>query len=406
MNYNTENESLKASIASLAQIPESIRSMGADELDAELDRYRTRSASRTPHYRAADIREALAHGMRTGFGLPVANPHPLVADMQRADKTIDLVQAAALAVEARTGQRPEMYGDGFNTIQAALTTADFPDLLKETTNAFVRSRPSDDLALLQAVTRRIDVPNYKASVHTFATFEEVPTPDAHTSAQFNALKPRFSAEKAEIHTSSDLLLLSRQALTDDAFGVLDALAAGYVSSALGVQVGMLASLLEGALTLADGDAWFADGVNSTTTALDAAGLNTVAALLRNQQREGGDKLDARASVLLVPETHEYTALALMQTLPAERRLGVVATARLSGDSWFLFADPAQHPAVARVLMQGAPASGVSFGSLRSAELWDAAQQRQVSFPGLGLEVSHSIAFAPLSRAGLVRCAFA
>ena len=366
-------------------------------------------------YRAADLRQAVAHGLRQGFGLPVQNTHPLVGDMRRADGTIDLIAAAALAVEARTGQRPELHGDGFNILAQGLTTADFPDLMRQAMTAFVRSRPSDDLALLQAVARRIDVQSYHPITHAFAGFEALPQPDAHTSAQYNILKPRFAAEPVQVHTSSDMLLLSRQAATDgEAFGVLEALASGYVTQALGTQVGMLAALLESNQELSDGSAWFLPDVNTvqvspSLTEVDLAAmmrmLREQSRILRAQADPGGNVLDARLAALLVPANFEVLALRLVETLPRERRPVVYASARLSGDYVFAFADPAQHPSVARVLMQGAPDTGVNLGSLRSAEVWDAAQQRDVSFPGFGLDVSHSVAFSPLSRSGIVRGTF-
>ncbi|MFO7857992.1 MAG: hypothetical protein R6V11_03635, partial [Ectothiorhodospiraceae bacterium] len=123
MNYHDreENERLKAQLAGMADIPPEIMSMSLDELRAEQDRIAaSHGKTGRPRYRAADLTQAVAHGMRKGFGLHVANPHPLVADMQRPDKTIDLIAAAALAVEARTGQRPEMHGDGFNILAQGL----------------------------------------------------------------------------------------------------------------------------------------------------------------------------------------------------------------------------------------------------------------------------------------------
>jgi hypothetical protein len=76
---------------------------------------------------------------------------------------------------------------------------------------------------------------------------------------------------------------------------------------------------------------------------------------------------------------------------------VVPTAHLaSGTGGFLFADPAAWPAVARGTLRGSNGVSLRFGPGNPTE---AESHRDAILEGL-----HSVAFAPVSRLGVVRIA--
>ncbi|MDZ7752878.1 MAG: hypothetical protein U5S82_14765 [Gammaproteobacteria bacterium] len=96
---------------------------------------------------------------------------------------------------------------------------------------------------------------------------------------------------------------------------------------------------------------------------------------------GGEKSDAKAATLLVPAELESTFYQVMDELPDEHRLQVIATSYLTDPAaWYLLAAPGQHPVIARTRLENSDFSATSLSGLGPAAFADASGKR-FEFPG-------------------------
>lgn len=363
--------------------------------------------SAAPAPSPADIREIAVHALLHSHGVKVRAMHPSAENLVRGGKPYSILDAAEAAIELHSG--PDAIprrgnGDGFNTIVQAMSTSDFPAIVETTLRGITEGRKSEALADILALTAQVEAASYKPESYSFVDLEDMPAPSAATTADFHFANVAASGEDVRLYSLFTKILVTRQALTNDDRGFVRAAVAAFTSHAHRNEMQTIAGLIESTDTLSDGTALFDAGEgNLVTAALDAAGLGTAFGALRAQPTESADLSDAAPAVMVVHADDEFAALALTETLPADRRPRVVATANMADATvWYLLSNPATHPVIARTRLDGSDVSAVNFGGFEPA-VWQDKDRKVHSFPGVVIPATHSVGYNVVSRIGAVKC---
>lgn len=367
------------------------------EVDAEVERReRQYAAGVEAQWNLSDVLDSIRDGVLVASGYRQhASGHPLAqryAD-PRAPITLHKI------VEDLSASRgvPVSRHDPQQLVMAALGTSDLPDVVASVANTISQSRQSRGLADLLAVTSPIELPNFESAAFVTAQIENMPVPVYGTSAEARTL-PSLNIGTAGVEvavaSAASLLEISRQVVIN---GDLRAVTSGiesFISAAFRVEWEMFSSLLTNNALLADGVPWFdaTAGNLLTATSLDSGGMSAARSALRSAPAENGKPADAKARSLVVPSDLEQTALELVQLLPSNEQLRVVATAGLPAGTWFLLSDPRENPSVGRCTIAGP--NGVSVTFENGAD--------RLSSDATAVRSRHDVGFAPLSRTGIVR----
>lgn len=191
----------------------------------------------------------------------------------------------------------------------------------------------------------------------------------------------------QLTTFGRIVWASRHLVVNDQLGALKTVFAAVGAHAAQKEAAIVAATLGGNPTMDDGAAMFGDA-NTTKTALDGAALGVAMGLLRNQTSAAGNALNLRAAHLVVSPELEYAARKAV--LDAGLGLKVAALAGLPAARWFVLPDPAFHPVVCVLRLEGTPTP------LRL--------EHKVSFDtdGAGIRVTADMGAAFLRRTGIVR----
>lgn len=361
----------------------------------------------TPQPSPADVRQISAHALLYAHGVKVRAMHPSAEHLVRGGKSYSILDAAEAAIELHGGPGAipgRGQGDGYSTIVQAMSTADFPAIISTTLRGLTQERRSEALQDILALTAQIEAASYKPESYSFVDLEDMPAPSAATTEDFHFANVAASGEDVRLYSLFTKILVTRQALTNDDRGFVRAAIAAFTAHAHRNEMQTIAGLIESTDTLSDGTALFDAGESNLVTAtLDAAGLGTAYSTLRAQPTESGDVSDAAPAIMLVHSDDEFAALALTETLPADRRPRVVATANLSDATvWYLLGNPATHPVIARTRLDGSDVSAVNFGGFEPA-IWQDRDRKTHSYPGVVIPATHSVGFNVVSRIGAIKC---
>lgn len=339
----------------------------------------------------ADYWLAATETVRMQAGLTVEAPHPLTEERATGDWSL-----VRMMREYLQAQHPTMSErDDRAILAAAVGTEILPELLVEVANGTTLVRMPAMLAKVLRITRAIELKNYLPSAA--ATFEV----DAFDTATPNfgewvTLKPTGTAELLGLGSSPIRLRITEQLqLRDDAVNAVAGIVAAAASAAAQNEAVACFGLLEANPNLADGNPLFTTGnVSATTGAPSTTTLDAAVSTLRKQTLNGR-AADADPFSLVCASDHEGAARAAVRTIYGDQApVEVVATAHLGTDAWFLQADPAIWPTVARATMQGSQGNSLRFTSGRSNE--------RESVRDTILESLHTFDIGAVSRLGVVK----
>ena len=191
----------------------------------------------------------------------------------------------------------------------------------------------------------------------------------------------------QLTTFGRIVWASRHLIINDQLGALKTVFAAVGAHAAQKEAAIVAATLGSNPLMDDGAAMFSDA-NTTKTALDGAALGAAMGMLRNQASAAGNALNLRAAHLVVSPELEYAARKAV--LDAGLALKVAALAGLPAARWFVLPDPAFHPVVCVLRLEGTPTP------LRL--------EHKVSFDtdGTGIRVTADMGAAFLRRTGIVR----
>ena len=348
-------------------------------------------------FRAADHVQAAQHLLAHNYGIAPDSLHPLAEAEIRSGPRYTLADAAESCLEMN-GHQLLAGADPYRQILAAMSTSDFPTVVRETWKGIAESRRNPQLEKITALTSQITVEDYRQQSYSMVDLGGMEAPGFRTMHEYTEVHPIPTGEAIQVWSLFARIGISRQALANDDRGMFRAAISAFLRGAHSNEMQKLCALIEAAGNLADGSPLFhADFGNAHATpgAPSETTLATAMSLLRNQRTEANDKADADPAVILVPTSHEVAALKTVKELPIDARPRVIATAHLTSGAtapWFVLADPEVYPVLGRVRMENAPLSAVTFGDFEVAE----------EFPGVFLPATHSVGYNILSRIGIVR----
>jgi len=282
----------------------------------------------------------------------------LVAQMRRRDPETDmarpymglsLVDMAAACADYRGPVRS--VGDKLNVFMAAAhATSDFPGIFENALNK----------SLLERYT--VAQPTYReiARSKTFTDFRAHPMvragdfPRLQSIGENGEIKFGTFGEKKETAVLSSYgvgIGISRQMLVNDDLGAIDDVMADYGSMVSDFEEQTFYTFMASATLASDSTAvWHASHSNlaGSGTAITVAALAAGKAAMRKQTTVDGLKMNLAPSILLVGPDKEIEAMQLVAPIQAQSAgnvnpfsgtLRIVVSAQITGNTWYLFADP-------------------------------------------------------------------
>lgn len=241
-------------------------------------------------------------------------------------------------------------------------------------------------------TRSISVPNFRED--NLLNIAPSELEEAYEGSWGNLGEPAIISEAAKLKTYARFFRIDRRSYESDETGLF---------VRLGQQLGIAAAckladlVYEPLLTnppLADGQPWLAPEFGNQAqpgqnyeTPLNEENLNLALAGLRTQKLNGL-RLNLAARYLLIGEDEEVTARRLVRDLFDATELSIVVETRLTGRGFFLIADPATAPCVARLSLFG------------SEKLVNVTTRRPINMDGLEIRAVADLGAAPMSRTGI------
>lgn len=301
-----------------------------------------------------DERDTKRAGMAAALVAQMAHKDP-ADDRGKAYMGHSLVEMAAVAIDHRGSLRTAT--DRIDVIQMAMhSTSDFPAILENALN----KRLDDSYQLADPIFRRI------AAQMSFADFRPHPV---SRLADYPMLQPVAESGEIKWGTLGDKkesvalaayaagLTLSRQVLINDDLGAIDRMVRNYGMTvaafedatfwamALGGASNNGPTMLETTRQMFN----TTDGtLAGTAAAISVTSLSVGRAALRKRKRLDGTDLSVAAAILLVGPDKETEAQQLVAPIQAQQvgninpfsgKLTVEVTPKITGNAWYLFADP-------------------------------------------------------------------
>jgi ATP-dependent protease ClpP protease subunit len=314
------------------------------------------------------------------------------------------IAEVARAVLAASNHRLPLRATPATVIQAALTTSDFPQLLRDTMQRVLQDQLAVAPGAARVVCAQREAPDFREG--RFLQFASIE--DLSQIPEGGAIPHSPPAERGEsfaVKTWARGSRWTRQALVNDDLGALDTMrlfANAIVATEASAFTVMFAANGAGwGPTLRDGLPLFhASHNNVASGTVGTTGISAGRVVMRGQTDASGNLIAAEPRILLVGPQGETAAeqalngTAIVTTesaLPVfANRLQLAVEPRLSGAPWFMFADPAVAPMLAMVTLAG------SGGMPRITE------HETASFDGLEWKVTHDFVIAPMTFVGGVR----
>jgi phage major head subunit gpT-like protein len=265
--------------------------------------------------------------------------------------------------------------------RAVHTTSDFPNLLTGTGNRVLLAAFQAAPNPLKSLARQTSIADFR--VKTAIKLGDWPRLELVNEAGEVHYGTRAEAKEAyKLNTYAKLFSLSRQALINDDLGAFADFGRAAGRAAAETEMDVLVALLtanSGAgATLDDGNPLFhtAHGnLASTPSVIDVTNLTIARLAMRSQKGiDGQTFVNATPRFLLVSATKEVQAETVLAPLvpaqvsnvnPFAQKLELLVEPRLTGNPWYLFADPATQPVLEYAYFSSAPGP-----QMTSREGWD------------------------------------
>lgn len=318
--------------------------------------------NRAPGGGGAQMREAFADALisRLTGAEPTERAMPYVG--------ASLVDMARALLE-RDGQpvrwfRPSAVVDQISR-GAFHTTSDFAWIVDSATNQFLNQTFAATASPLKPLARRRNLNDFKPA-HGVRVEGDVDLLLVAESGEFKRGTVVESKDQIKLDTYGRILGVTRQAIINDDLSVFSELATFFARAAAEHEASFLAALISGdGVTLSDGlPLYHVNRGNKATTggAISETTLSEGREAMRNMKN-----LDGRTFANITPrylvtgpalETQAQKILASLSPTkssdvnPFASELSLVVDPRLTGKSWRLFADPAQHPVLHWASLEG------------------------------------------------------
>lgn len=284
-----------------------------------------------------------------------------------------------LAAESLTRSGVSVRGMSADEVFArSLGTSDFPLVVSNAMGKVAAQAYKAAESPLKAIARQRTLPNFKES--TSIRIGEMGRLEEMTEhGEFRHTNRAEAGEVMRLKTFGRAINVSRKLLIDDDLSLLGDMTAAMGQAAAQTEAEELVALFTGNPALSDGQAVFhASRGNLATgpmTELSEVALSEARKHMRTVKGlDGKTVIDARPKYLIVSPDLETTAEKLLASIyPATTddvaafagKLTLVVEPRLTGDDWYLLADPAQVPSLQYAYLSAA--QGVQ---IQRQEAWD------------------------------------
>jgi HK97 family phage prohead protease len=351
-------------------------------------------------------------------------PHGTTAQITRdggqtqRDAVVDFLHAR-LARTAPTGAASELRGlrvldliaaraginsrDPMDIIQRAMhTTSDFPLLLEAAANKFLLTAYQVATPTYRGLAARRNFNDFKP--HKFLRLGDFPAlQDVNEGGEIKNGSFGENRESVTASTKGIIVPLSRQMLINDDLGAFSDLVRGAGLEAARKENELFYALLAlnsaAGPTMSDAVAMFAAGhgnLAGSGAAITVASLSVGRAAMRKQKGVGGvQPLNIGPSRILVGPDKETEAQQLISPIQAQSAgnvnpfsglLEIVTDANISGNAWYLFADPEMSPTFI-------------YGYLNDASGPMITQEAPFNVDGLALRVLHDFGVGAVDYRG-------
>lgn len=241
-------------------------------------------------------------------------------------------------------------GDINRMIQAAShTTSDFPLILEGAMNTVLMDRYRNENPSYRAVSRRRDFRDFRAM--PMIRSGDFPMPkELKEGGEIKYGTIGEGKETAQLLTYASGIRITRQTIINDNMGAIDEALRDYGSVIAQLEESAFYAGLLGA-SLSDGKAIFhADHGNlaGAGAAITVPSLGAARKAIREQKGLSGNNLNLRPAILLVGPTKETEAEQIVAAVtpsqasevnPFSQKLQVVVTPEITGNAWYVLADP-------------------------------------------------------------------
>lgn len=320
-----------------------------------------------------DEQETRRTGMQVAMAFRMGGIETLTADQQGQARSFmenhDMVDFAAEAIGHRGRIRSAF--DRYEVIERAFhSTSDFPAIFSSAMNTTLERQ----YALAQPTYRRIAArmdfmdfrPHYTVKAGEFPMLEKMTENGDITFGTFGESK-----EQIQVVPYAKGIRVSRQMLVNDRLNAIGRTIGGYGRTVARFEDMTFFSMMLAATTvLSDGQVVFHSthaNVAGSGAAISVASIGAGKAAMRKQKGLDDAILDIQPSILLVSPDKETEALQYLSPIlaadsvkvnPYVGTLDPVVSVYLSGNAWYLFADPADAPVYHWGLLEGATAPRV------------------------------------------------
>ena len=345
------------------------------------------------HLTLEQIKAALPDALAIRAGQNPTHAHPLAEPLSEAPLSSFATAVGALTAERNPMRRP---ADPRAILALGYGSEDFALTLSDALRRLVVTRYSQE-SEHRALCKSIPVKNFKPvdlpTIDISLDLDKLNEGGEYSSAPILIER---AGETALLHTVARDVAISRHAIQNDDIGVFESIFTGFGAAASRAEAQDLYGLLEANADLADGAPVFhADFGNLTGEAFGETGVAKAIELLRKQESEGGNVINARARHLVVASNLELAASKIVRECGL--RLDVIATPWLPDGRYYVEADPEMFPVLGRLYLGADNRDKASFlvGKVHRRE-------GGLNFDGIRLGVRADLGVTLMGRVGIVR----
>jgi hypothetical protein len=309
-----------------------------------------------------------------------ANPATKLTDAAREWRGMSLMEMGRSYHESVTGERLRGLGKmdlagrllGLDGLAArsggAMSTSDFPNILANVVSKRLRSAYDVAPQHWKRLSRQNNAPDFKTRAIT--QLSNMPNlKPIKEGGEYTHAALADSKESYALATYGRKVMITRQALINDDLGAFDRIPMLFGRAAAETEASLFWAIITANAAMGDGVAMFhATHKNlGTPGAIALASLNEGRAAMRKQKGLANKAADAEplnltpAFIVVSPdketEAQQFLATTLYPTQNAQVNpfagsLEPIVEARLSGNGWYLFADPAMIDTIEYAYLEG------------------------------------------------------
>jgi phage head maturation protease len=311
--------------------------------------------------------DALAFRMGGG-GEPAADVRPFL-NLSLRDMAMDSLTRAGVSTRG-------MSADEVFTRAGEHTTSDFALTVSNAMNKVALDTYRAAESPLKTLCRQRTLPNFKDAT-SIRLGEMGRLEELAESGEITHTSRAESGETMRLKTFARGVTVSRKLMIDDDLGLLGDMTAALGEAAAQTEADILVALLTGNPNLSDGTAVFHASRGNIGTADTPSVASLTESRLAMRTRKGLDGatiIAAAPRYVLVPATLETDAEQVLAAIqpstvddvnPFGGKLSLLVEPRLTGQTWYVFADPARLAA-----MQYAYLSSAQGVQIQRTEAWD------------------------------------